>query len=194
MRSPYRKNPKLYPHNKRPIIWQAIRELREFTTRDMINLTSMHKDTLRSYFKALMVGGYLQRDEGNKFITWRLIKDVGIEAPRIDNKGNPLPETSNSRMWAAMKTLGTFTYMDVAFAADVEKAAAKDYIKHLKLAGYLHVLMEANNGPDKAKTVFRLLASKNTGPQSPRILKIKAVYDPNLRKIMTPNSVYEVVA
>jgi hypothetical protein len=90
-------------------------------------------------------------------------------------------------MWRTMKMLAAFTPSDIAIHAStddvsVNKSDAKDYIGHLHKAGYLTVTKKAKPGCNQAR--YRLLPSKNTGPHSPQVQRIKQVFDPNLNKVV----------
>lgn len=52
---------------------------------------------------------------------------------------------------------------------------------HLSRAGYLQVLRQAS---PKVQQIWRLKSSMNTGPNPPKILRTKVVYDANRKEIM----------
>jgi hypothetical protein len=181
----------------RDVIWAAIRQLGTFTALDVEDATRIHPDTVKTYARALERGGYLERvpapgrDGQGRYAraTWRLVRDVGIEAPRVQNDGRPVTQgQANEQMWRTMKILGEFTYLDLAVQAAtpecaVAEGAAKSYCKVLARAGYL---VHARPPSARAHTLYRFVPSRNTGPRPPMIQRIKAVFDPNLGRVVWP--------
>ncbi|WP_428527106.1 hypothetical protein [Roseibium sp.] len=92
----------------------------------------------------------------------------------------------NANMWTAMRCLSQFTKHDLAISAATDELpvsvnSAATYIQHLFKAGYLLVMR-----PNKSRVpaVWRLKPSMNTGPEAPKILKTKLVYDVNKGRVM----------
>ncbi|WP_423828507.1 hypothetical protein, partial [Staphylococcus aureus] len=91
----------------RQVMWEAIRRLQEFTLADLEVATLLNEGTVRSYVDALALGGYLDRRDQKPSragcfapTLWRLIKDVGVEAPRLDKKGRPVTQgLGREQMW-----------------------------------------------------------------------------------------------
>jgi hypothetical protein len=127
------------------------------------------------------------RDGAGKFTAawWRLIRDVGIGAPRVTRAGKPVTQgQSRLQMWRAMRSARTFTYGELAYIAStdtcvVSEVDAKSYTLLLARAGYLAVI---EHGRPRHQTVFRL--ARNTGPKPPQIQRFKQVWDPNLKQVM----------
>jgi len=115
---------------------------------------------------------------------YELVKDVGLEAPRVRRDGTPVEQgQSREHMWRAMKMLPSFTFVDLAVNASTEEMRvteqdAKDYVKHLLRAKYLTVLIPAT---PRRKATYRL--TRNTGPRPPMVTRAKIVFDPNLGRI-----------
>ena len=150
------------------------------------------KSTIRDYLNRLVKGGYVQKiaptEKGvGQPVHYRLLKG-GLEAPRIRKDGSEVTMGRNrEQMWRTMKMGDTFSAADLAINAStadvsVKETDAKDYIKHLHRAGYLAVTKKAKPGCNQAR--YRLIPSKNTGPQPPQIQRIKQVFDPNLNEVV----------
>lgn len=167
----------------RQVLWEEMRRLRTFSMADLEPL-GVERATAKSYMCCLEAGGFLVREgESRRFqrIVYRLVRDVGIEAPRLRADGTPVVQgTSREQMWRAMKMLRQFNYVDLAVSAStdavkVNETDASDYVRHLARAGYLAILKPST---PTSKTVYRL--AKNTGPLSPMVTRAKVVFDPNL--------------
>jgi hypothetical protein len=92
----------------------------------------------------------------------------------------------NANMWTAMRCLSQFTKHDLAIAAATDDLpisvhSAATYIHHLLKAGYLLIMRPSRS---RNPAVWRLKPSMNTGPEAPRILKTKVVYDVNKGQVM----------
>jgi hypothetical protein len=187
----------------RQAVWQAVRRRKRFTLDDIWHDTKHERATVWSYLKALRAGGYIADDgkapprtqtlslkrpqEKHRLMTFKLIKDVGIEAPKLKPDGTPSVQgLPREQMWRTMKLVGDFTFRELAIAArteivNVSEEDARAYVKHLKAAGYLMVTKEAT---PRSLAVYRFVRSKNTGPRAPMIQRLKTVFDPNLCKVM----------
>ncbi|MEG2172347.1 MAG: hypothetical protein RRY29_03695 [Desulfovibrionaceae bacterium] len=178
----------------RQAMWNAMRDLRVFTAKDIAHASNRKTDTVREYFKRLVSAGIIKA--GDKLVTgtignlfraqlYILVQDMGHEAPRLNPDGSPLVE-ARDHMWRTMKMLQSFTYFDLATAASTEECPvnprdAQDYCGDLLRAGYLVCLRDAT---PSNKALYRLLPSMNTGPHAPKVQRTKCVFDPNLNKIM----------
>ena len=185
----------------RDAIWYCIRTLKTFSLPDLEilstddpRLDNVNRATARTYVHALEKGGYVERHPRSKDVhervKWTLIKDVGINAPRLDRQGNQVPETKRAQMWRAIRILGVFDANAVLATTDEASAItlndAKDYIHHLAKAKYLQEVSPASNGGGLAK--YKLLSAMNTGPKPPMVQRVKQVFDPNLNKVVWPKS------
>jgi hypothetical protein len=151
------------------------------------------KSTIRDYLNRLAKGGYVEKIEAEgervvgRAVTFRLLKS-GLEAPRLRKDGTEVTMGRNrEQMWRTMKMGDTFSAADLAINAStadvfIKEPDAKDYIKHLHRAGYLALVKKAKPGCNQAR--YRLIPSRNTGPQPPQIQRIKQVFDPNLNKVV----------
>ena len=186
---------KMNAHNNRQAVWTLIRSLRtQFSVADLRYEAALSTTSIRDYVTGLLNAGYLKKDgerehNGRLATLYTLIKDVGIESPRVRKDGSAVTQgRGNHLMWRTMKVLGTFTANDLAINASLEDCqikptTAQGYCQHLNKAGYLIV---AQGGKSGDPSVYRLIPSKYSGPQAPMIQKIKQIYDPNLKQVVWP--------
>jgi hypothetical protein len=179
--------------NGRQGIWEAIRADGEaFTVASLAAATDIHRDTIRTYLRGLEAAGYIGRQFVTDVWVYQLVKDVGIEAPRVTRDGRPVTQgAAREQMWRTMKMLaGDWSWRDLAIAASTEavvvaEAEAKDYCANLAKAGYLAVAA-SGRGAGKAgiPTRYRFVRAKNTGPRPPMVQRVNAVYDANQRRVV----------
>lgn len=176
--------------------WEALRKFdKPFTTIDLMRRTKIHEDTLGTYLRSLELGGFLEAtfkgDTANhqkKY--WNLIKDNGMEAPRLTRDGKPVQQgQGNESMWRAMRMMSQFNARELAAHAStsshsVTDRTAQSYVKALYAAGYLTLVKEAVAGQGAKGARYRLAPSMNTGPRPPMIQRTKSVYDPNTNKVV----------
>lgn len=166
-------------------IWEAIRARRDgFTRLDIAVAAGLELPTTRKYLESLQKAGFISGGPAvpGKQRVYQLLRDNGLEAPRLSRDGQLLPPTAQEQMWRTARILGEFDCRElVALASTPEVAvaltAAQDYLKHLCHAGYVCVAAEPT--PQRL-TRYRFLASKYSGPRPPMVLRSKTVYDPNL--------------
>ncbi|MDR2551413.1 MAG: hypothetical protein LBD10_14570 [Desulfobulbus sp.] len=167
--------------DSRQAVWEAIRQLREFTVRELRNKTLLTIESVRDYVLGLTAAGYLKAYPQPKgFVTvYALSNDVGAEAPRVRKDGTPVTQGDGRKnMWEAMRILRTFTPRELAVAASmpdclVKESTAADYAKHLCHAGYLRKFGDS----------YMFLPTAYTGPLAPMIQRTKRVWDPNQQKV-----------
>ncbi|VVE15257.1 hypothetical protein PAN31117_03047 [Pandoraea anapnoica] len=182
---------------QRQRIWEAIRENRaEFTARAVATCSRVSTETTRKYLRSLQTAGYIEVTGQRARVTnagrYRLKKDAGIEAPRIDLRGNVLPPTYCENLWRTMRILGSFSVAELALAAsteDVQIAAmtAQNFVRFLVLAGYVRIEVDARRGIRAAGAKaarYRLMPGKYTGPLPPMVQKRRSVYDQNLKRVV----------
>ena len=177
------------PYGRRAI-WLCFRELSEkgpVTLRDLTLKTEINRGTIRTYMESLVAGGYAEKSPYVRceWTAYRLIRDVGVEHPRLNRKGEAIV-TSRDTMWRSMKMLPMFTAHDLALTATTSRCTvsptdAIDYCKHLHAAGYLAVVRE---GGKEGRSVYRLLPGMRTGPLAPMVQRSKVVFDPNLNSVV----------
>jgi len=169
--------------DSRQALWEAIRKLEVFTLRELREETVLSLDTVREYVQGLETAGYVERSTKaeHRFepVCWKLIKDVGVEAPRVRKDGTAVTQGDGRKnMWEAMRIMRTFTARELAVAASlpdclVKESTAEDYAKHLCKAGYLR----------KTGSSYMFLPTAYTGPMAPQIQRTKRVWDPNQQKV-----------
>ena len=180
-------------------IWEAIRSLRTFTVADLESHCHTKQATIRTYVMGLERSGYLQRvgnaekdprfSRANSFqaLVYELIRDVGIEAPRVTRDGKPVTQgASREQMWRTAKILGTFNATELSVHASTEENVvrledAKSYVRYLALAGYL---ITVDKGGPGQQARYRFLPSRNSGPEAPQVQRVKQVWDPNLGEVV----------
>jgi len=170
--------------DSRQAVWEAIRAKEVFNLKDVREETTMKVESVREYVIGLEKAGYVERVPQKELrigiaACWRLIKDVGVEAPRVQKDGTPVTQGAGRKnMWEAMRIMRTFTSRELAVAASlpdclVKESTAEDYAKHLCKAGYLR-----KNGSS-----YMFLPTAYTGPMAPQIQRTKRVWDPNQHQV-----------
>lgn len=180
-------------------IWAAIRALGDgatFSGAEVAMLSEVHVDTVMTYVAGLIAAQYVEMSETRRpagkrnrreFALLSLIRDVGIEAPRVTRDGKPVTQgRSNEQMWNAMRILKGFDADELALAASTPEQTvlpenAAFYCLHLKKAGYLAVTVASKPG---TKARFRFLRARNTGPRAPLVQRDKSVMDANTGEVV----------
>lgn len=173
-------------------IWEAIR-----TRRENFTVFLIHSDTLATigaiqhYVHALVRGGYVerinQRERNVEKQHFRLIKDCGIEYPRLTAKGQPIKrDLCTEAMWRTMRIIGDFSCRELASLAStperpIAHSTASVYVGQLAQAGYVVKVEERNKqqGPR-----YRFQAHRYTGPRPPVVGRHHYVYDANLGEVV----------
>lgn len=176
--------------SKRQRIWNLIRSQNsaEFDITD-VTPNDIPLSTSKDYLLGLSRAGYLeplQTGRHRERTTYQLIKDAGIEAPRVTKRGVEVAQgQGNEALWGAMQALGSFNARVLAEMAGVKELTVKKYCAMLARAGYLTVDRQGKGiGRGGIATQYRLLVSKVSGPRPPMITRLKAVYDPNIHEIV----------
>jgi hypothetical protein len=189
----------------RAAVWASIRKRKQFTIEDLETDTREKNRTISTYVQSLQIGGLVEMvghdtrglqasgtsksKNMNRPGIFRLIKDVGVETPRVRRDGSLVTQGSGTRnMWRVMKVLNRFDFQELALEASVDEVivrpnTAKDYISLLHKAGYLQEVQKSK--PGKAAQ-YRLIRSRFSGPKPPQIQRVRHVYDPNLGKVVWP--------
>lgn len=171
------------PTECRQAIWDEIRRYKNgFSIKDLdIKLAA---SSINDYLMGLFKAEYLELvnpSTSSKPAAYRLIRDIGNDAPRVRRDGTPVTQgQGRQQMWNAMHILKTFTFTDLAFNAStddhtVAESEAKTYCAALCRAGYLVTRPEGR---------YMLIPSMWTGPHPPQIQRTKQVYDPNLKRVV----------
>ena len=177
-------------------LWQAIRHLRSFTTLELAvaskvdRASSKPKDYIVSLVRAGIVRCEPQICPGT-FARYELVRDTGVDAPRVRKDGSLLPDSGQSRMWAAMKVLRVFSVRELAVNASLPEApvlesTARAYCKWLVRGRYLVILAGQAKGD-----VTRYRFARDTGARAPQVLGVKQLYDPNVDKVVAGEPVSE---
>jgi hypothetical protein len=173
-------------------IWEQIRLHREkFVIYTIARRADADDRTVATYLRCLVNGGYVVRlNEADFEVTeFQLVRDTGIEAPRLDRQGNPVTQgMGQEAMWRCLRMLGPTNARQLAghcaaAGIDVTFHTARTYITALKKAGYLQVIKPAGRSRGQLE-VIGLIPRMNTGPRPPMIQRVGVVYDPNLNKVM----------
>lgn len=152
------------------------------------------KRSIRGYLEALAAAGIVECDASpvsrTKF--YRLTEDPGPVAPRVRRDGSQIDEPAGrpgtprgdgrQRMWQAMRVLREFDARELMMTASVSDDTACDYCRLLTGAGYLEILQQSS--PAGGRRRWRFIAARNTGPLAPRLVRLRAVFDPNLGEVV----------
>lgn len=175
----------------REAIWKTIRDKRVFTVKDMP--AKVRPRTAQTYLRGLERADYIERfrmDPPERFrpVTYRLVRDTGVEAPRVTPDGKPVTQGhGREQMWRTMARLRDFSVRDLAIHAStpevrVSRSDTQWYVGCLAKAGYLYVVEVG--GPGKPAR-YRLTPTRRTGPFPPMIQRAGQVWDPNLNRVMS---------
>jgi hypothetical protein len=177
---------KQQPTECRQAVWEWIRRngTLPFFINDIAREIRLEESSIREYLTGLVNAGYLERSGNHRNFsasTYTLIKNTGIDAPRVRKDGTPVTQGIGRRnMWNAMQVLKSFSPVDLAFNAKTEThiiaaSEAISYCNALWTAGYLV------RHPDGK---YSLIPAMWTGPHPPQIQRTKQVYDPNLQRVV----------
>ncbi len=181
-------------------IWAAIRDFGPnhlFSVAEIMLLSEQRADTVLPYINSLGIAGYVEpaterptNRPRREFQWFSLVRDVGVEAPRLDASGKPVTQgRGREQMWKAVRaTKGEFGARELAVAASTDEhqvawEEAKIYARALANAGYLTVTRESRGGKHQER-LFRFNKSCNTGPRAPIITRDKEVMDANTGDIV----------
>lgn len=176
----------------RQAVWEALRQHgrgEAWVSLDrMVVECQQNRRTIKDYLDALTLAGFAESRVEGEFVRrkfYRLIKDVGHQAPRVNKEGK-MVVTARDHMWRCMKMLDHFNPDDLAAASTTEDCTvvstdANKYCLSLHKAGYLLVVQTATT---QRKAVYKLRNSMKTGPHAPMIQRTKVVFDPNLQRVM----------
>jgi hypothetical protein len=174
----------------RQVVWDAIRTLRCFTARELARSIDHNASAVSDYLSCLRAGGIIAIADtavvgARRTHTYELVRDVGIEAPRLRADGTPCTQgLATEQMWRTMAMLADFSPRDLAVAASTEQQPvaeehAGDYVGNLLRAGYLTIVQ-----PSTPVRQARYRLVKRTGPKPPMVQRLKSIWDPNIGQIM----------
>lgn len=183
-------------------IWEAIRARRKaFSREQLADACNGMESKIADYIAALLKAEFIEviaeeavnRGGIQPRLTYRLVRDNGVEAPRVNKLGGIVSKGAGTEsMWRTMhrmfeKTPFSFREL-VAFASTkahpVKEETAKSYMAALHKAGYLRLVEPAKRGKNPSGAKFVLIASRYTGPRAPMIQRTRTVYDPNEGRVV----------
>jgi len=173
-------------------IWANIRrQTTEFTWRD-VSPGDVVRRTAQPYLDSLVSAGYLALITTAPAACYLLVRDNGIEAPRVRKDGSEVTQGGgNEAIWGAISVLDTFNAHTLTDLSGAALGTVKHYCKFLEHAGYLTVVIKGKGG--SAASTYRTVKSRITGPRAPMITRLKAVYDPNMHQIVWSEGADEAV-
>lgn len=180
-------------------VWVEIRKNCEgFTIAQVAADGNMKYESARSFISSLVKAGVVQVTKETplhhkncivKQRVYKLINDLGYTAPEISKSGEIVKSiTGNKLMWNTLRiTRHSFDADELARIASTEEVniasnTAGAYLQALHKAGYLTITRESSTHGGKTK--YRLLASKNTGPNPPQLQRAKQIFDPNINQVV----------
>lgn len=163
-------------------MWAAIRQEKTFTQAQIIQLAECNETKVRDYLRSLKASGYvrvIKEYTPRTAAVFELANDTGVDAPRVRKDGTMLPASGRNRMWNAMRVLRVFTAAELASAASLPEAPVAEteaayYCRWLAQGGYL---VQHDDG-------WQFIPAKFTGAKAPQILRVKALFDPNLGTVV----------
>ncbi len=186
-------------HAERDRVWAALRAAADTgaTVREIARRAEVGPVPAGRYLQRLVRGGFAARADDDAFTTGRrrrsngvgddvvirLVRDVGVIAPRLGADGRRLRPAANDVMWAAMMAMGTWTIADLKLAcnhAETGRPAIPDQSMHrfmsdLRAGGFITV----GASPPK---LYVLLPSHQTGPRAPLVTP-DGVFDRNTGRL-----------
>jgi DNA-binding IclR family transcriptional regulator len=182
-------------------IWEAIRAInaspKELTTYAVARKSNQDDQTVRGYFRDMEKAGIVSkiRNVGRFDAEWELLKDEGVEAPRITRSGKVSKYAAGAEnVWRALRILGEFSAAEAAVAASVNGVSISEFGAHVYLSGLAKAgYVTSRGGTPGVKTRFSLVPSRYTGPKHPIYQRdFHQVYDPNLDQVVWRKADQEV--
>lgn len=171
----------------------------QFSGAEVALLSGQNVDTTMSYIAGLIKAGYIDvflegrpasAKPKREFHLLQLVRDVGVEAPRVNRDGKLVTAgLANLQMWNTLRHWkGDFNALDIALAAStpaqgVTEENAVFYCQYLRKAGYLVVTAPSKPG---TKARFKFVKARNSGPRAPLIQRDKSVMDANTGEVVWP--------
>lgn len=179
-------------------VWAAIRifgsapfpEAQEFSIAELMAMSEQRGDTVLPYVKGLEKAGYIEPaprwlPDGRvraRFMLrrYRLVRDVGVDAPRVDAHGRPVTGgLAQQQIWTVVrKKKEDFDWRDVHQGCDVRMTVdtLKAYLAALERGGYMRVTAEAR---PRWPSRYRFIRARDTGPRAPLVDRDGRVIDGN---------------
>jgi predicted transcriptional regulator len=178
------------PRNDRQAIWEAVRRHPDasFTVNCIRGWLkgSTRRDKIRTYLNALVNGGFLvlEKSPSGRQNRYRLIRDTGVEAPRVRANGQRVRQgETQQRIWKSLKILKGWNSLNAIVAQittdhrRVPTSTVKSYLKHLEKAGYILIKGKGTQAE------YCLIPARYSGPRAPMVQRTKQIYDPNTGEV-----------
>lgn len=186
--------------------WDAMRAKRgeKWTLAEIMKTGRVNESSIRWMVRGLERAGYVEEVERVKSarsgpactgtIWYRLIRDTGVEAPRLNSNGEPTYTRlgrGRENLWQAMRHfLSDFTHYELAAYArtpevPISDVSAQTYVLALAAAGYLECVKPVCRVRGRASPGrYRLLPHMNTGPRPPILTHSRSVFDTNQARLV----------
>lgn len=181
-------------------VWEAIRVQRKRFTQPSLaeavnGMESIIQDYIRALLRAEIIEVIAEEQVGRVCVrrTYRLVRDNGVEAPRVTRNGQTVTQgAGNEAMWGTMHRMferKDFNFRELAAFSStpdnpVTEETAKTYVLALAAAGYLKCTKDAVHGRNATPARYVLIPRMFTGPRAPMVQRTKAVFDPNENRVM----------
>lgn len=180
--------------SNRQRVWEVVRASNErvgFTADQLSRWSKVEYGPVRYLLKGWVAAGYLEILSGSWVPSrsgvknvYRLVRDNGVEAPRVRPDGEPIEQgRAQESLWAAITALDSFQAAFLAEIAQVPMVTARSYCRMLGRAGYL-VALPTGKGRQPGGPVWSVAPQHKDKPRAPMITRLKAVYDPNVHAIV----------
>jgi hypothetical protein len=177
------------------VIMARHREGKTFTLRDVDGQSNGDTGNPRQFIRLLQLAGLIEKTGAGSTMWDTEYRPLVIQsaAPRIRKNGSVIESLPAIQcMWNLMRgPLGRsgFTWLDLVHWSQTDETkisprTARSYVATLLAASYLIVINGAKPGSARQKAVYRLDPKMNTGPNAPKILQTKLVFDPNRLEVM----------
>lgn len=190
------------------LAWEAMRWLMAgngyFTVAGVMEKSSVKRKTVRSLIEGLERSGHVgrraERPNGAAALEYVLLRDNGVEVPRVNRQGEPVRRgLVQEQIWRTLSVMpGDTNQLELAAHAStpqvpVTPKAAESYLRWLVKAGYVQMTKPGYGGSHPKLARYRMC--RRSGPKPPVILEFRSVYDPNTGEVVyaDPTNVEEAV-
>lgn len=174
----------------RDAMWAEVRALRTFGTKEIAAAGNVDRNAARVFLAGLAAAGIVRieppaADTAKRLaIRYELLRDPGPVTPRVGLDGQPVLQGNlRAAAWRAMRSLKVFTVRDLHVTSGISEVDGRSYLHFLTQAGYVRY---RTKGVASAPSVYQFVESRFTGPKPPQVMNVKAVYDPNVAKVVWP--------
>lgn len=174
-------------NSQRGRMWLRMRELGEFTQRDLI-AEGFPPAKVAEYVAALRRSGHVEiaLELRHAASVYRLARDTGPIPPMLSQAAGAIVQRHPSaryRVWQCCRVLRRFTAAQLMMTADCGVTLAGSYIRNLKAAGYIRQIAPARCGTAGGHAVYQL--TRDPGPHPLREAR-SGLYDPNTNEEFIP--------